>query len=81
MKTLLLGLAVVAAGGCYSSRELQAEMVRTELIRIDTINRYSTIPQKQLLTWRDSYNLEYTTIVPMEETYIVGTKMIMLRPR
>jgi hypothetical protein len=82
MKTILVFLALVSAGGCHIERELQAEMVQTQLIRIDTVNRYSSAQvQKQQLTWRDSDNMEYVIFVPMNQNYIVGTKMIMLKTR
>ncbi|HYC39239.1 MAG TPA: hypothetical protein VEB63_02030 [Chitinophagaceae bacterium] len=82
MKTMMLAgvLAAALMCGCYSEKELQVEMIQAELIRIDTINR-STPVQKQQLTWRDKWNLEYVTFVPMDEVYIVGTKMTMLRNR
>jgi hypothetical protein len=82
MKTLLVLLAMVSAGGCHIERELQAEMVQTQLIRIDTVNRHSTVHvQRQQLTWRDSDNMEYVTYVPISETYVVGTRMMMLKTR
>ena len=58
-------------------------MVRAEVIRIDTIERYlHNVPTKQKqITWRDSDNLEYVTIVPMYAFYSVGTSMTMLKPR
>lgn len=82
MKIILALLALVSAGGCQIERELQAEMVQTQLIRIDTVNRYSSHQvQKQQLTWRDSENMEYVIFVPMDKTYVVGTRMIMLKTR
>lgn len=77
MKTLLACIPVVILAGCFS-KEIQVEMISAELIKIDTVNRYSNI-QRQLLTWRDSYNMEYVSYVPMNETYILGTRMSMLR--
>jgi hypothetical protein len=82
MKTLLTGMFLcTAVCGCNTYKELQAEMIKAELIKIDTINRYSNDARKQQLTWRDEYNLEYVSVVPMHETYVVGTKLLMLRPR
>ena len=82
MKTILAGfvLAVTLLCGCYSQKELQVEMVKAELIRIDTVNRYTPM-QMQQLTFRDEFYLEYITFVPMQESYVVGTKMTMLRNR
>jgi len=83
MKTILAAAIALSAAGCFSHRELQAEMVRAEVIRIDTIERYlQNIPtrQKQIL-WRDSDNIEYVTYVPMYSYFIVGSTMTMLKPR
>ena len=83
MKTLLAGVMLLALVGCYTNRELEADMVRAEVIRIDTIQRYHlNIPTKQKqITWRDSDNLEYITFVPMHAYYAIGSTMTMLRPR
>jgi hypothetical protein len=83
MKTLLAGALLLTLAGCYTNRELEAEMVRAEVIRIDTIERYHlNVPTKQKqITWRDSDNLEYVTYVPMYAYFIVGSSMTMLRPR
>jgi hypothetical protein len=80
MKTILGLAALVALSGCYVHKELQVEMVKAELIKIDTVYRQSN-SQKQVLTWRDQYNMEYVTYVPLDEAYVVGTKLTMLRNR
>ena len=81
MKTILAGLIIILVfAGCFR-RELQADMVYAELIKVDTINRNIPNFQKQQLTWRDDYNLEYTSYIPLGTTYLVGTKMLMLRPK
>jgi hypothetical protein len=81
MKTVLV-LAMVAASltGCYSTRELQVEMVSATLVKIDTINR-ETQYQKQLFTWRDQRNIEYTSFESMNKNYVLGTTMTVLRTR
>ncbi len=83
MKTILVVLAVMLAAGCYTQKELQAEIIRAELIKIDTIQRYNLniIQKQQQLTWRDSYNIEYVTFAPLHENYLVGTRMVVLKPR
>jgi hypothetical protein len=82
MKTLLAGVILcTAVCSCNTYKELQADMIKAELIKIDTINRYSNDARKQQLTWRDEYNLEYVSIVPLQETYVLGTKLLMLRPK
>lgn len=77
MKTTLASLALILFAGCFT-KEIQVEMISAQLIRIDTVHRYSNL-QKQLLTWRDKYNMEYVSYVPMNENYIVGTRMALLR--
>ena len=83
MKTLTLPLllAIVALSGCYSAREIQVEMVSAQLVRIDTVYRYSPDEQKQQLTWRDDQNTEYVSFASMRSTYLVGTRMAVLRKR
>jgi hypothetical protein len=80
MKTLLAGVALVVIAGCYTSKEMQVEIVKAELIRIDTINRYSNI-QKQVLTWKDEFNMEYVSFAEMNQVYVLGTKIPMLKTR
>jgi hypothetical protein len=81
MKAVLV-LALVAAilTGCYSTREIQVEMVSATLVRIDTVNRETQF-QKQLFTWRDQKNIEYTSFESMNKYYVVGTTMTELRTR
>jgi len=81
MKAVLV-LAMVAAvlTGCYSTREIQVEMVDATLIRIDTVNR-QTENEKQLFTWRDQKNVEYTSFESMSKVYTVGTTITVLRAR
>lgn len=80
---MLAGVIMLGLAGCYTQRDLEAEMVRAELIRIDTVQRYLhniATPQKQL-TWRDSDNLQFITYVPMHMYFAVGTSMTMLKTR
>lgn len=69
--------------GCYSRREIQVEMVSAELIKIDTIYRFAGDAEspKQQLTWRDDQNTEYVSFVPMKTSYLLGTRMAVLRSR
>ena len=81
MKTILAAAMVLAIlTGCYSTREIQVEMVNATLIRIDTINR-ETDYQKQLFTWRDQKNIEYTSFESMSKNYALGTIMTVLKTR
>lgn len=83
MKTfiLLLSIAIVTLSSCYSAREIQVEMVSAQLVRIDTVYRYSPDEQKQQLTWRDDQNTEYVSFASMKSAYLVGTRMAVLRKR
>jgi hypothetical protein len=82
MKTLIfLLLAVVSLASCYSPREIQVEIVSAQLVRIDTVFRYVNDKSQQLLTWRDTENIEYVSYVPLYASYTVGTRMAVLRKR
>ena len=82
MKTILAALAFIAVivTACGPSREINVEVVSAQLVKVDTIYRSSDNP-KQQLTWRDSDNIEYISIVSMNRSYPVGVVMSMLRPR
>ncbi|MDB5230496.1 MAG: hypothetical protein JWN76_1301 [Chitinophagaceae bacterium] len=78
MKTLvLLMLSAIGFAGCFSGKQVQADMVSAQLVRIDTIYRYPDKREK-LLTWRSAYNVEYTSYVPMSSIFFIGTRMPML---
>ena len=82
MKTTLAALTFLAftTVACSPAREINVEVVNAQLIKVDTIFRSSDNP-KQQLTWRDSDNIEYISIVSMNRAYQLGTIMNMLRPR
>ena len=82
MKTALAGIAFIAViiMACGPSKEINVEMVNAQLVKVDTIYRSSENP-KQQLTWRDSDNIEYISIVSMNRSYPLGVIMSMLRPR
>ena len=82
MKTMIvLLLAMVALASCYSPREIQVDIVSAQLVRIDTVFRYTNDKSQQLLTWRDNENIEYISYVPLQANYTVGTRMAVLRKR
>lgn len=82
MKTLsVLLLAMVALASCYSSREIQVDIVSAQLVHIDTVFRYMNDKSQQVLTWRDNENIEYISYVPLQANYAVGTRMAVLRKR
>jgi hypothetical protein len=78
MKTILAGIALVLLCGCFYPRDLQAEVVSAQLIKIDTINRYQN-GQQQMLTWKDEHDIHYVSYASLKETYVVGTRIPMLR--
>jgi hypothetical protein len=84
MKTLYFStllLSAITLAGCFSHREIQVEMVSAELIRIDTVHRYSESHVKQQLTWRDNEDVKYISYASLETNYSLGTRMAVLRAR
>lgn len=79
MKTFLFTLSLAAAIGCTSSKEIQVELVKAELIKIDTVYRQPN--ERKMLTWRDDHNIEYVSFVSMHQSYALGTSMLVLRQR
>ena len=78
MKKLLVVALAAVFTGCYSTREgIQANLVDAELVKIDTIERYTNNYQ-QLLTWKTADHIEYVSYVPLGRKYIVGTRMAVL---
>jgi len=80
MKTILLVAIVIAVFSCSAPRELQAEMVNAQLVKIDTVFRYADAP-KQLLTWRDNNRVNYVTYAPLNNPFLVGERMVVLVKR
>jgi hypothetical protein len=79
MKTILLVAIVIALFSCSAPKELQAEMVNAELVKIDTVFRYANDP-KQLLTWRDN-RIDYITYAPLNNPFSIGVRMLVLVKR
>ncbi len=79
MKAAILLLGVTLGFGCAAEKEVQADLVNVELIKIETVERYPNVEQK-LLTWKDENNVKYITFQPMSADYKIGTFMkVMLR--
>ncbi len=78
MKTILAVIAMVSLCGCFFPRDIQAELVDAELVKIDTVHRHSRFAQ-QMLTWRDNYDVNYVSYASMNERFTVGTRIPMLR--
>jgi hypothetical protein len=79
MKTLLVAMSCAAAIGCGSTKEIQVEMVRAELVRIDTVFRRPDT--KQQLTWKDQDNIRYISFAAMDQTFPLGISMVVMRTR
>jgi hypothetical protein len=79
MKTILIALLITAITGCYTSKEIEVEMVQAELIKIDTVSRQPD--DKKMLTWRDQDDIDYISYASMHETYALGLKMMVMRRR
>lgn len=62
---------------CGVNREIQAEIVNAQLVKIDTIYRYPNI-REQLLTWKSQKNVEYISYASINNTYTVGARMAVL---
>lgn len=79
MKTILGIVGLVLLAGCSTHREIQVEMVTAELVKIDTVYRQPN--EQKLLTWRDKDNIEYVSFIPMNQNFILGSTMTVLRTR
>jgi hypothetical protein len=77
MKTILISAALVALCSCAARQELQVQMVNARLVKVDTVYRFNTDPQKQL-TWKDDHEIEYITFAALSSYYPIGTKMMVL---
>lgn len=63
--------------GCYSGKELQADIINAELVKIDTVYRHPS-NREQLLTWKTDDNLQYVSYASMDQVFVVGSKIMML---
>jgi hypothetical protein len=80
MKTIIAIATVILLYRCSGPRELEAEMISAQLIKIDTAFRYAKDPE-QKLTWRDDNHVDYITYAPLNNYFLVGSKMIVLVKR
>jgi hypothetical protein len=79
MKTILMALLVAGITGCFTSKEIEVEMVQAELIRIDTVARHPD--HQKMLTWRDQDDIDYISYAAMFESFSVGQRMLVMRRR
>jgi hypothetical protein len=78
MKTILVvAMSLMAIFGCRVEKDIQVEMVRAELIKIDTVFR--SPKTLQLLTWKDRDDVRYISYESLERSFIVGTSMLVMR--
>ena len=78
-ETILAAATIVALHSCSPPRDIQAEMVNAELVKIDTAFRYTK--PTQMLTWRDDNHVDYVTYAPMNNAFAIGSRMIVLVKR
>ena len=78
MKTILAVL-LIAITGCYTSKEIEVEMVQAELVKIDTVTRHPDT--QKMLTWRDQDDIDYISYASMHENYSLGLRMLVMRRR
>jgi hypothetical protein len=72
--TVLAFLAV-----CNTEREIQADVMNANLVKIDVVTRYPNLKQK-MLTWRAADNVLYVTFEPMSTDLLVGaSRSVMMR--
>jgi hypothetical protein len=74
MKTVITLILCAVLFSCSLNREIQADIVDVQLVKIDTIQRYPNMRQK-LLTWKSATNVAYVTYEPMSSRFTVGSKM------
>jgi len=77
MKTFFVSAALVALCSCVARKEVQVQMVNAPLVKVDTVYRFNTDPQKQL-TWKDENDIEYVTFASLGTSYPIGSKMMVL---
>jgi hypothetical protein len=67
---------VLAVAACNTGKEIQADMVSAELIKVDTVYRH---PRQEIqLTFRCQNKLELVSFAPMYSHYQVGTRYQVL---
>ena len=80
MKLTLALLLSLAAFSCTSEKQIQANLVDVQLIKIDTVSRFPNNLQK-LLIWRSAQNVDYITFEPINSKFSVGTRMKVMVTR
>jgi len=81
MKTILAAMILLTTAGCANLRQAQqVDMIKAEVIRIDTLYRHpGNIKQ---LTWKDKNNMEYISFVSIyNQEYTLGSNLYVMRKR
>jgi hypothetical protein len=79
MRTLLACLAILAIGGCIRKETVQVDLVDAQLVRIDTIERYTDDYHRLMLTWKDDKDIEYVSYSRFGKELTIGMRLPMLR--
>ena len=79
MKTIIVAMIIIAVLGCSTGKDIQVEFIRTKLIKIDTVQRFTQY--EKLLTWEDENNIRYISYVPMKNRVTLGIEMLVMRRR
>jgi hypothetical protein len=80
MKTIIvLAMIIIGVPGCRTGKDIQVEFVMAKLIKIDTVQKFTTY--EKVLTWEDTDRVRYTSYLPMEKHVAVGMQMVVMRRR
>ena len=80
MKTIIVSaMIIIAISGCMAGKDIQVEFVMAKLVKIDTVQRFTTY--EKILTWEDTDRIRYTSRLPMEKSVAVGMQMVVMRRR
>ena len=76
MKKVVAILVAVAMGSCTAQQQIQVNMLGAELVKIDTVYRFSG--SEQMLVWKTANNVEYVSYAPVSQPYQVGTRLTVM---
>ena len=79
MKTIIVAMIIIVVLGCRTGRDIQIEFVTAKLIKIDTVQRFTTY--EKVLTWQDTDNIRYICYLPMKKHVTVGMELLVMRRR
>lgn len=80
MKTVISAAVVaIALFSCAPQNDIQVEFVNAELVKIDTVQRFSG--REKMLTWRTPNNIQYISYASMEDVYMVGIRVPVMVKR